>query len=636
MRITNYLFYITLSILIISCSKSDDQKYAHLRKKVLEHYQTDSNPLKIKAARFLLDNLKDRYAVDGQRNKVYVDIIQKYYQNADTLHKKLNAIKDFPLPSFRINDISSISPDYLIDNIDLAFATWEGTRWKNEISFADFCQYMLPYRLGNEPLESWRKEILQDSIFKVVGDSLRTFSDAKTAVTWFALKCGKRTKNFKINWGSNGDNIPDLPYSSLKLLSTGTCANLNQIGLFMLRAAGFAIANDFTPNWANNKAGHDWSVIITKTGNIPFSLNSTDSLGKYKESYLVPAKVYRRTFSKNPQSHALQRGNCKFLPLIFNDANIVDVTDAYMPTHTISMPILTNPHHQKFAYMAVFSEVKGWIPTAWGMMINGAAHFSKAVGGAVYLPMLVYKSGEELGDYPFILSDKGVIHSLAPDFKHVQTIKLTRKFPLHPLNTTIMKSMLQARFEASNHMDFRDSVILFTIYKNPGFSPNEKLLKSAAKYRYVRYISADKCRCNIAELEFYNKVTDAKPLKGNPIGSKGHIKPLVNAFDGDALTYVSTDASSELRWVGLDLGKPTEISKIGYLSRSDRNHIVVGNKYELLYWNKEWKTLGLQTAKDTALVYNKIPTNSLFLLKNNTEGKEVRIFTYENGKQVWW
>jgi len=36
------------------------------------------------------------------------------------------------------------------------------------------------------------------------------------------------------------------------------------------------------------------------------------------------------------------------------------------------------------------------------------------------------------------------------------------------------------------------------------------------------------------------------------------------------------------------------------------------------------------------LQYDNVPENSLLLLRNHTKGREERIFTYENGKQVWW
>lgn len=35
-------------------------------------------------------------------------------------------------------------------------------------------------------------------------------------------------------------------------------------------------------------------------------------------------------------------------------------------------------------------------------------------------------------------------------------------------------------------------------------------------------------------------------------------------------------------------------------------------------------------------VCDSCPSNALFRLRNLTRGKEERIFTYDNGEQVWW
>ena len=62
------------------------------------------------------------------------------------------------------------------------------------------------------------------------------------------------------------------------------------------------------------------------------------------------------------------------------------------------------------------------------------------------------------------------------------------------------------------------------------------------------------------------------------------------------------------------------------------------NEYELYYWNSKgfWDDLGKKKATDNVLLFHKIPTNGLYVLKDLTKGKEERIFTYEEGKQVWW
>ena len=90
-------------------------------------------------------------------------------------------------------------------------------------------------------------------------------------------------------------------------------------------------------------------------------------------------------------------------------------------------------------------------------------------------------------------------------------------------------------------------------------------------------------------------------------------------------------------WAGLDLGTPKRITKIKYCPRSDTNFILVGDTYELCYWQSgEWVSMGEQIAKDQYIRYENAPSDALYILHNLTRGKEERIFTYENGKQIFW
>ena len=101
-------------------------------------------------------------------------------------------------------------------------------------------------------------------------------------------------------------------------------------------------------------------------------------------------------------------------------------------------------------------------------------------------------------------------------------------------------------------------------------------------------------------------------------------------------TYFDAPRSSEC-WVGMDFGEPVQMKNVSFEARSDGNNIVVGNEYELVYRdNNQWISLGKQRAKHVHLLYKNCPKNALFLLHNRTTGIQERIFTYENGKQVWW
>jgi len=52
--------------------------------------------------------------------------------------------------------------------------------------------------------------------------------------------------------------------------------------------------------------------------------------------------------------------------------------------------------------------------------------------------------------------------------------------------------------------------------------------------------------------------------------------------------------------------------------------------------SNNWLSLGKQQATRSYLVFENCPSNGLYLLHNLTKGKEERIFTYEDGKQIWW
>lgn len=39
---------------------------------------------------------------------------------------------------------------------------------------------------------------------------------------------------------------------------------------------------------------------------------------------------------------------------------------------------------------------------------------------------------------------------------------------------------------------------------------------------------------------------------------------------------------------------------------------------------------------EAVLKYDNVPAQALFRLHNRTKGSEERIFTYEDGKQIWW
>ena len=123
-------------------------------------------------------------------------------------------------------------------------------------------------------------------------------------------------------------------------------------------------------------------------------------------------------------------------------------------------------------------------------------------------------------------------------------------------------------------------------------------------------------------------------LEGRPIGSHPDAEILSRGTDGQYQTFVTSQGPDY--WFGLDLGpKAPIIEKIRFLPKNDANFVEPGHEYELCYYKNGWISTGIRKATCDSLIYQ-LPNNSLMILRDQTDGKEERPFTYRNGKQVWW
>lgn len=115
-KISSFILCI-YSLLLSSCNESVEvKKYRKLRNDVLAHYENDANSLKKHAAIFLLDNLKYRYTLNGQKYQTYVDFILKNVcKDGEFLHGSIFPLKFMSLESDVMLDVNQLTPEYLIN-----------------------------------------------------------------------------------------------------------------------------------------------------------------------------------------------------------------------------------------------------------------------------------------------------------------------------------------------------------------------------------------------------------------------------------------------------------------------------------------------------------------------------------------
>jgi hypothetical protein len=608
--------------------------------KVLEHYQAADDSLKLRAAYFLIDNLEGKKSYSGKSYNHLRDLIGSYASDTSVEDESLKSYGeklDKVLSSYNNSDfefsedVKHLTGKYLIDYIDKAFQSIEMPWNKGRITFDTFCKYVLPYKMGDEPIEDWRSAVLQD--FRGVIDSLSktnmVYCDAARVVN---AEIAKRFKprgvaSYSMSFG----------YSDLKKIKYGSCYDGVVYTMCVMRALGIPVCMDHTPAWGNRNGSHEWVALMLPGGkSLPF--DPTYKFEKFYERFhshinraVIPpnntliSKIYRKTYDDENGGTVNDD-----VPLFFRQ-HIVDVTAQYALPCEVSFSAKEIPLETKHAFLFGF-DVKGWTPV---QMVSTRSHeritFKDVCRDVVYLPGFISSNQIVPLNVPFMFDQHGKMRKFASNDSRSVRCMIYRKYPYSERMISYADRMRGGIFQISSSSDFINATTVHVIQKCPDPYYQEILIKQVKAYRYFRYVSPDSGYGDVAEIEVYAR-NNNEPLYGKCIGTKGC--DIHKAFDQDKSTYYSTQKPNG-NWIGMDFGKPIVIQKIRYLPRNDGNTIEPGDEYELFYWNGEWRSLGVQKATQYSLKYS-APENALLWLKDLTKGKEERIFTYEHGKQVWW
>ena len=496
----------------------------------------------------------------------------------------------------------------------------------------------------------------ESSIDKETGKEIlvQNFYSGKPTQRWKINKVGTNTyanQFFKIGSAlSEGLRVTDVmkqfefqehrgPISpsiaSIIKYRSGNCPDEAAYTISLSRYLGIPTAVDFTPHWGNRPLSHSWAALVLPNGKgTPFYMGyAPGDTAQFAHSYLKP-KIYRRQYELNREIVDDLKEE-ESVPSLFRLPKFTDVTNEYHPTSDIKRDIPKEYRSHSVAYICVNDKEK-WVPVHYGKISWGSVTFSKMGRNILYIVGVWENDRIVPVGNPFVLKADGSIREIKCDKNKRQTMTLKRKYPFFSMFDTFNVRMDYGKFQGSNSTDFSKASTLYMHRGNTeGCWYEQKLKPGNEKYRFLRYIGNVGSYCNVNEIEFYN--SKGQKLTGKVIGTEGtKDKTKEKVFDGDVLTgFYGISANNH--WVGLELPQPSDVAMIRYMPRNDGNSIEIGDDYQLqMYDNGMWKTLGWMTAKDTKLVFKNMPSGGLYLLRDRTKGQEERIFTYENGKQVWW
>jgi hypothetical protein len=611
--------------------------------KVLHHYASSlDNGLKYKAAVFLIENMPDYYslkteALDSFRLAVRNFGLRHEYPATDghvriVPSKYFEDIYQIPFVQHpqRIYDAHIITASYLIENIELAFRVWEEMPWGKSVSFESFCREILPYRIGNEPMEDWRKAY--HDMYRPLFDRMQVKDDV--------LEAGRLVYDsiFNQRWLFDPEVISDhLGARTLWECRTGDCRLLAHYAAYAFRSVGIPSGVDcILQNPDMMYKQHYWNYLKDSDGKtIPFELYQTAPAHQPNPIKRKKGKVYRICFDK-PASAFPVIHKREHLPALLGNPHLEDVSGAYF--EGAEAVVHTGHTEGKTVCLGVFNN-KAWIPVTCAPVRRGKAVFQHLEPGIVWQTLSYVDNRLVPVSLPFISEENGKCRFLSPDEKHTQTMQLERKYPLPGWFGLFQHRSVGGLFQGAGKEDFSDAVLLHTTTDSLSMRWQKVSIDCPQSFSYLRYCSAPDGHCNMAEIRFFSS---GERIRGETIGSEGSSDHSVNkskhaVFDDDPISYFDSP-SPDGAWAGLKLQEPQRVTAIEFIFRTDDNGIREGDIYELFYFSeKGLVSLGKQTGDQKGvLYYDRSPTKALYWLHNETRGQEERVFTCENGKQIFW
>lgn len=549
--IYNIITFLTISIGSISCwqnTKNSNHLGAVIKtagengielSKVIDHYSKNSDDnSKLQAATFLLEGLPGLINYDSNYLikfdtvlKRSHEVVQKleatglswkdrlkyqYYDSMTRTVKHWEKNNNIYSPGNYKQDLENITANYLIQNIELAFYARENYPWTRNLSFTDFCEFVLPHSFEPGSLNNWRSK-LHNRYTPLLKMHLQQSEEENTKplINDILNSMGQLYFTTSLN-----PYINYLDFDRTLAAKATTCLAKAKANIQALRSIGIPTTIDFYqfPSNQSSAMGHEWNVIVNGDSTLSFDpfWRSVDSVytngsgekhshnNKYRTLKVIRvSKIFRQHYSIQEASKELFI-NCKGdVPEYFKNLKMSDVSKIYLDVADVSIKV--DPK-LKYVYICNFAIQHEWKPVYWAKVEDGIATF-KDMGKDIAYMVMAYENGtlRQLSE-PFILTQEG-------------QIKWTG-------------------------------------------------------------ISKTKTTLVLNELRFNH------------------------AEDNDTST---------------SLGK-----------FDDKN-------FQLYYWaNNRWTYVGTKQFVSHSLTFNNVPEGKIYLLKNpDAEGRE-RIFTYENGKQIWW
>ncbi|MBO9204024.1 MULTISPECIES: hypothetical protein [Niastella] len=664
--------------------------------KAIAFYSTNpDNALKLKAVYYLIDNLKwhpgyhpeirpdpnftnffrttdslyycivkgkTAGQIAEQPVKSEIKKLKKYIQ--DTLRKCLFADPEIIVTGNQGGEeIKTIKAAFLISHIENAFTLRATSRYVKELSFEDFCEYTIAYRLLDNLSFRCSGKDLNQFFTKYLGDvNTNDFTETIARYNTTVLNLRDILGKYPFEARTGFEELFFLP----KNVGGFDCFNEAQYCYATLNACGLPLGIQHNTAYQMVQGKHALCNLHPDLG----------AWARFNPAFTLPVKkngpfekiegaglmnLLRIHYAPQQGNPASLKNKDEYIPDNLSDPCIEDVTERTL--FTVKLPLdFTKKTTNNLCYLATFSSATGIVPVTWAVINKKEqrAVFQHVIPDRLYFP--VYYVGEEIRHFgaPFLLrydSTKNEKYSFryfenaSSDTNATIDLILTKKFPDKPRMVKLAEDLVGTTivgYDENKHID-----TLYTLdYVPQPYLQDIKLNNKKSYKTYRVQAPAAHPHLNISKIEFltestffYKNINPPSPLPVLAPGVTDSIKSLVRVMEdpdqkkrgGTAYDGNTDTAPHDYSSITITLNEPQVITTIRFEPRNANNGIVPPNEYLLLYWdNDKWNFFeeDPQIAEYNYVLFKNAPKNKLYWLKNITAGiEELPFIVDEKGRQ---
>lgn len=561
------------------------------------------------------------------------------------------------------SDLKTVQAKFLIDQIDHAFRIRASSPLVQMLSFGDFCEHTLPYRVmdvgllrySGKQFNLFFKKYLGNPDINRIPEIIRRYN-----LTLRNMRLILGNYVFQSNVGFEELFFKGPPNFD--------CFNVANYGFAALNACGVPVNTEFNIAYAIFLNKHaDMNIPLALGDWTPFTLEESiprrkvskaEEYEEHKERKRL--NFYRFYFAAQKGIPFFLKNDGEYIPAELNQPCISDATDLNLRTVSLKLPF-SKKTDNKFAYLASFNSALEMVPVAWGLInkINNSVSFEKVIPNILYFPVFYNDYGLETFSPPLYLKQdssidegylKEYINEQSPPDSTVDII-LTRKFPRKPNMIRLAEGLIGAHVVGYDSTGGKIDTLAVLRYAPPPYLQDIALNNTRA-YKYYQVRPAiEKTKLKMSEIYFltdekYKYTNVCEPL-ALPVLYPGQ-KPAGNSFLVRVLHDTLNKLSRHLEYDGsmetvsrdsivtMQLKEPQVVTTIRFAPQNANNGIVSGNEYLLKYWDKgAWIDFEyLKTVDYNYLEFKGVPKGRLYWLKNLSKGKEELPFTIDSlGRQ---